>query len=141
VFSHLFSDNENKLLALFKSITPDSKKFIEDVARNTIGLRIDDWDQMSIETFVASIKKLKDTVETFNNDISRIQDANKASYKITVIDEDGSESYKTFDRTEYNEKAKLLYNDAEAMLEEYGQALSNNEKRQVFIDIIQKLLG
>jgi len=141
VFTHLFNGSESTLLATFKTITPDSKKFIENVARITIGLRIDDWDQTAISSFLSSIKEFKETIEAYNNDISRNSGTLKGSYKITVIAEDGTESFKTFDKTEYNEKTKLFYNDVEAMLAEYGEAVSNNEKRQALIDIIEKRLG
>ena len=34
-----------------------------------------------------------------------------------------------------------MYDDAAAMIDEYGDSLSTSEKRQVLIDIINKLLG
>ena len=34
-----------------------------------------------------------------------------------------------------------MYSDVEAMIEEYGEAISKEEKRQILIDAINKLLG
>lgn len=141
VFAHMFNGNESNILSVFRTITPDSQKFIEDVARIIVGLRIDDWDHLAIANFLTSISEFKENIERYNKDISFSSKTPKGSYKITVIEEDGSERFKTFDKADYSPKAKLFYNDAEAMLEEYAQALSNNEKRQVLIDIIEKLLG
>ena len=56
------------------------------------------------------------------------------------MDASGIESFKTFEKAEYSPKAKLLYNDAEAMMQEYGESLSSDEKRQVLVDIISKVL-
>lgn len=34
-----------------------------------------------------------------------------------------------------------MYNDAAAMIDEYGDSLTADQKRQVLIDVINKLLG
>ena len=62
-------------------------------------------------------------------------------YKISYVDASGFESFKTFEKTEYSPQAKLLYNDAEAMMQEYGESLTPDEKRQVLVDIISKVLA
>ena len=141
VVAHMFNGNENNILSICLNITPDENKFIEELARETTSLRIDDWSEITIEVFIRTVKDFVETIKNFKEKINETSEATAGSYKITFIDETGKESYRTFDKAEYTNVAKLMYNDAAAMIEEYGDSLSTSEKRQVLIDIINKLLG
>ena len=103
------------------------------------GLRIDDWDNITIDSYNITIKKFKENIEFYNDSLSS-NNATKEFYKISYTDASGIESFKTFKKMEYSSQAKLLYNDAEAMMQEYGESLTAEEKRQVLVDIIQKVL-
>lgn len=143
VSSHMFNNSENMMLQLCCDVTPDSEKFIEDLARPATGLRIDDWGEVTIDGFIRSISNFVTTIESYSQKVKQSENqAAIGSYKISFVDDSGIETFKTFDKTELPENAQLLYNDLEAMLtEEYGASLSDNEKRQVLIDIIGKLLS
>ena len=140
---HMFNCSENDLLRLCFDITPDYQKFIEDVARPATGLRIDDWGEITIDGCLRSVESFIKHVNEFDSNVKNSTSNSVAgSYKISFIDDDGAESYKTFDKTVLPENAQLLYNDIESMLtEEYGGSLTESEKRQVLIDIISKLLS
>lgn len=140
VLTHAFSSSEEQMLGLCLEPTADTNKFIEMFARTSTGLRIDDWDQITIESYNISLEKFKNNIEAYRNKIAK-QGKNKTEfYKISYIDATGHEEFKTFEKKEYSSAAKLLYNDAEAMMEEYGESLSSEEKRQVLVDIINKVL-
>lgn len=140
VLTHAFSSSEEQMLELCLKPTADTNKFIEIFARTSTGLRIDDWDQITIESYNISLEKFKNNIEAYSNKIAK-QGKNKTEfYKISYIDASGHEEFKTFEKKEYSSQAKLLYNDAEAMMEEYGESLSSEEKRQVLVDIINKVL-
>ena len=140
VLTHAFSSSEEQMLGLCLKPTADTNKFIEMFARTSTGLRIDDWDQITIESYNISLEKFKNNIEAYSNKIAK-QGKNKTEfYKISYIDASGHEEFKTFEKKEYSSQAKLLYNDAEAMMEEYGESLSSEEKRQVLVDIINKVL-
>lgn len=143
VFSHMFNNSDNAMLQICAEITPNSEKFVEDLARPATGLRIDDWGEVTIDGFIRSVSNFVATVENYNQQVKQSETPNLGgSYKISFIDDSGTETFKTFDKTNLPDNAQLLYNDLEAMLtEEYGAALSDNEKRQVLIDIISKLLS
>ena len=141
VTAHMFNGNENNMLSICLNITPDENKFIEELARTATSLRIDDWSEITIEAFVKAVGDFVETINNFKDRISETNEISAGSYRITFIDEKGKESYRTFDRAEYTKAAKLLYDDAASLIEEYGESLSNSEKRQVLIDIINKLLG
>lgn len=140
VLTHAFSNSEEQMLNLCIKPTADATQFVEMFARTSTGLRIDDWDKITIESYNLSVEKFKNNVEAYNNKITK-QGKNKTEfYKISYIDASGSEVYKTFEKQEYSPQAKLLYNDTEAIMHEYGESLSAEEKRQVLVDIINKVL-
>jgi hypothetical protein len=60
-------------------------------------------------------------------------------YKLVIVNKDGSEAVKTFGKTEYSQRAKLLLNEMTTSLEEMGQSISEQEKRQVLIELLEKL--
>ncbi len=143
VHSHVFGGSENSLLSVCATITPDHAKFIEDLARPATNLRIDDWGEITVDCFVEAVKNFVSSVNAYNEKTQKqIGTLNTGSYKITYIDDSGNETFKTYDKAELSSSAQLLYNDLEAILmEEYGASLSSDEKRQVLIDIIGKILS
>lgn len=143
VHSHVFAKSEEILLAVCKNVTPDYEKFIEDLARPATNLRIDDWGEITVECFIQVIRAFVETVNAYNDKQQKAEGMSGAgSYRISHLDNDGNETFKTYDKTELGNTARLLYNDIEAMLlEEYGASLSSDEKRQVLIDIIGNLLS
>ena len=64
----------------------------------------------------------------------------KDFYEILFCDNNGKQERKTFKREVYSKKAKLLYNDIESSIEEMGQSITPQEKRQVLMDLLEKLL-
>ena len=136
--NHMYNGVENDLLDAIKSITPDESLFIENIARIVSELRIDDWAEVTVRSFVVSMEAFKETVESLKNDSAAKE---IGVYKLSFTDSNGDEVVKTFDRAEYSDMADVMYSDVESMISEYGDALSKNEKRQILIDIINNLLG
>ena len=138
--SHLFSSGEDRVLELMRTINNDDSLFIERLAKALTGLRIDDWDDKTIVSFLRELKTFKDSVEAQDNYFvtSNVSYTSNA-YKLTFIDEDGKELVKTFNRIKYSNMARLLINEINTVLDEYGQALSDSEKRQVMMEIIKNL--
>ncbi|MBZ4646658.1 MAG: hypothetical protein JG777_2147 [Clostridia bacterium] len=138
--NHLFNNNEEKILELMRTITNDDKLFIERMAKAITGLRIDDWNDKTIINFINGVKVFKNTVEEQDKSFKSLDSARGSNvYKITFIDSSGIKRTKTFKKIEYSAKAKLLYNEITTALDDFGQAISESEKRQVLIEIIEKL--
>lgn len=135
---YLFAGNENKILELMETITHDEALFIKQLAREVVYLRIEDWNDNIVETFICDLGEFKKTVEDFNN---QKNDSNEltTSYEIIITDSNGNRSPKRFSRTEYSERAVLLRNEISTALEEMGQAITEQEKRQVLIEFLEEL--
>lgn len=135
---HLFTNNENHTLELMKSITNDENSFIQRLAKAITALRVEDWNEATIKTFNGDLAQFKRAVEEFDSqEVST--DNFSDTYKLITTNSDGKEVVKSFSRTEYTERAKLLLNEIVNSIDEMGQSISEQEKRQVLIEILEKL--
>lgn len=136
---HLFTGNEGRILEQMQAATNDDSAFIQRLAKVVTGLRVEDWNEVHVKNFLDEIKAFKALVENFNAGCNRRGTTSANVYKITVVDSAGKETIKTFERAKYGAKAKLLFNDVATALEDYGQALTDQEKRQVIMEILEQL--
>ena len=134
---HLFANNENAVLTLISTITNDEKIFVERLGKAITGLRLDDWNYKIFETFKKEIVHFKAEVERFNKEVQNQNGTNE--YKMIFTDEDGNEMVRSFEKVEYSSKASLLYSDILGAVEDMGQAITMQEKRQVLMDVLKSL--
>lgn len=137
--NHLFSNNEEKVLQLMASINNDEKTFIERLAKTVTGLRLDDWGKNNIDDFLDYLEQLKKTVSEFDLKSGEKVIGVSDMYKLSFVDKSGGEVVKTFAKTEYTERAKLLMNAITTELEEMGQSITEQEKRQVLMELLEKM--
>lgn len=135
---HVFDEFNTVLLEQCSHIDNDESSFIKNISKTICGLRIDDWSSQSIELFNNSIENFKNTIDEYNNSSNSEQIETKG-YVLTKIDPKGNTIRKTFDKVECSSMAKLLKNEITNSLDEMGQAISTNEKRQVLLDILESL--
>lgn len=140
VFEQLFSDGTDKCLGLFRSITNDDDFTVTRLAKLATDLRIEDWDEKVAELYLESIRRYKETAEAHYSeklDATDVQNSN--TYQITFMNENGVAVTKRFDSVEGTGKGKLLYNQVTAALESMGRAISDQEKRQILMEILKDL--
>lgn len=137
----MFNNVDSSLLEVIAQITPDEDSFVESFSRTATGLRIDDWAELTVDTFLSTVDSFIGTITEYNNNSSNGSASTNGSYMLSFTDESGNVTYKTFDKTDYTSVGSIMYSDVEAMIEEYGEAISKEEKRQILIDAINKLLG
>jgi len=137
---HQFQNNENAIISLVTTITNDEITFINRLAKAIVGLRIDDWNTNSLTQFSNGLQHFKATVDKYNSDN---QISNSATHsgtrKLTFIDDKGNEITRIFEKTERSNKANLLYNDITGAIEDMGQSISEQEKREVLIEILENM--
>ena len=135
----LFANNENEILKLMKSITNDEVTFMERLGKAVTSLRIDDWNESTIEIFYKELAAFKKTVEDFDKNDKEGNKSASEMYRIAFVNESGNEVVKTFSKTVYSDRAKLLINEIKTAIEEMGQAITEQEKRQVLMELLQKM--
>lgn len=143
IHTQVFHDGTDKCLKLFKNITADSDFFVIRLSKLATDLRIEDWNSETYSVFKQNIRRYKNTAENYiPSDSKPLSEENFVpnQYQIAFMSEDGSVNVKQFDKLERSKRSDLLFNAIESQLSSMGQAISNAEKRQVLIEILDKLL-
>ncbi len=139
VFNQLFKDGTDKCLNLFKTVTNDESMFISRLAKLVTGLRLEDWDDWTHERFFKTLKQYKATAENYQPS-SKMEDVNVTnSYQISFVSETGGTVTKRIESVETSNRGKLLYNQITAALSSMGHSISEQEKRQILIEILKEL--
>lgn len=138
-FEHLFPDGTEKILELFKTVTNDEKEFVTKLAKAVTGLRPDDWNSKTIDSFTTNLSRYKETAESYHKKHSIENPASARTYMVTFIDKDGSIITRSFERVETSKRGQLLHNQVTRSLEAMGQSISEQEKRQILMEILQNL--
>lgn len=137
--SHVFDGSKAKILQLFQSVTNDHKIFVERIAKAATGLRIDDWKDHTIDEFLKTMNEFKKAIEVYDRKSAAGVNTAQNGYKLAFVDLTGRETVKQFARVEYGPRGKLLKSEIDVALEEMGQALSEDEKRQILMEILEKM--
>ena len=138
-FSHIFADGTEKCLDLFKTITNDEISFIAQLAKACTGLRVEDWDNSTIDLFCKKLEQYKQTAQNYLSEGPKESENTFGDYQVTFVDADGKAMTKTFERIEYSGRGKLLYNQIIQSLDAMGHSISEQEKRQILMDVLKKL--
>lgn len=139
---HLYPNGEDKILALMSSISNDDKLFVERLGKTITNLRLDDWTRTTVDLFVKELEQMKRVVSEFDRNVlasSNDENVISTGYKISFIADNGSEVVKTFDKVDYSNRGKLLFNEISVALEEMGNSIPESEKRQILMSIIEKM--
>lgn len=142
IYEQLFKNGTERCLKLFKEVTNDETECISKLAKIATDLRIEDWDYQTITRFKEQLEIYKKTAEeyTFKDECNLEKNSRDVnSYQLTFIDNDGNNIIKRFEKVEYGSLGKLLYNSIWGEIDSMGQSISEQEKRQVLIEVLKEL--
>ena len=139
----LFADGAHRMLGLLQTVTNDELSFIERLCKTVTDLSIDDWDDSTIDQYAKRLAAWKKTAEDFYTE-EKLETVGTSSemtsdYQITFPGTNGEAVIKRFNKITYSPRGKLLYNSITSSLASMGQALSEQEKRQILMEILEKL--
>lgn len=137
--TYLFNNSNEMIFEYIRQSENNDSALFAKITKHISGLRITDWEDNTILTFLKSLKAFKEEVEEKDKAGNINNTSQTGVYKITYVDENGNEEVKILNRVENSRRAGLLDNDITSLLEEYGESITTNEKRQVLLDILQKL--
>ena len=140
VFEQIFADGTEKCLGLFRTITPDEDMFISRLAKATTGLRLEDWDDSTRKQFSAKLEQIRNTAESFQKVETAATETPSDGYQISFINKNGESVIKRFDHVEISPRAKLLLNTILDEVDSMGRSISEQEKRQVLMDVLKNML-
>ena len=143
VKTKLFNNGAERILPILENPGHDERALINRLAKKTVGLNVEHWNDGSIELF---LKQFSAFVETINQaNISQSMSSSSEmpvssdQYTVTFVDEYGNAKQRSFDRTSYSKRAKLLFNMINTNLNEMGHSVTPEEKRQVLMEILETL--
>ncbi|MFK4784755.1 restriction endonuclease subunit S [Fusobacterium sp. MFO224] len=137
--NNIFSKNRSEILELMINIDNNEILFLEKLAKLTTSLRIEDWNEKIIKEFIQEIYNFKEEIEEFNSKDQTEKEIIESGYEISFLSEEGKKITKSLKKVEYGVRSKLLYNDLVNSIDEMGESITKEEKRQVLIDILTKL--
>ena len=139
IFEQLFSDGTDRFLQHLKGATNDEDLFITRLAKLATGLRLEDWDAKTEKRYFDSISRFMKTARDFHSSVVAETINDTLSYQITFADEDGASTTRRFDKVEVSARGKLLFNQITASLDAMGHAITEQEKRQILMEVLKKL--
>ena len=142
VFEQVFPDGTEKALALMESVTNDEHTFILRLSKLATGLRIEDWVDNTVERYMEVLSRYKTTAEEFqaaseNDEQGELPEG--AGFQIVYPDATGKPVTKRFASVTPTARSMILKKRVEAALKEMGQAITEQEKRQVLMEVLKDL--
>lgn len=138
-FEQLFSDGTDRFLQHLKSMTNDEDLFITRLAKLATGLRLEDWDSKTTKQYSDALARFMKTAKDFHSSVVAETINETSSYQVTFADEEGISTTRRFDKVEVSSRGKLLFNQITASLEAMGHSISEQEKRQILMEVLKKL--
>lgn len=139
---YLFPNSAERVLAVASNVTNDEHLIINQLGKALIDLRIDDWNESLIVKYCERLTEYVNTIKEFNNkeedsaEIGLLE--NNGEYSIVFVDEQGQSYSKSFKREECSKRAQILKREISSAIEEMGQSISPQEKRQVLMEVLEK---
>ena len=138
-FEQLFPNGTDKFLELCRNVTNDADTFVARLAKLATDLRVEDWDDSTIERYSETLKTYKSTAESFTQDTASETAGDTSSYEIHFGSANGPAEIKRFDRVETSSRGKLLYRSIMSEIDSMGSSISEQEKRQILMDVLRKM--
>ena len=144
---NVFSGSTRNFIGLIKEGIQDDDLCLDKLAPILTGIRIEDWNDKTINEFFSEINNIKNTVEKYDKDSSHIKTESQNIVDDTVSNDEyiiisynnfNEKNIKRIKKIEYknNKRANLLKNEIETSIDEMGESMSNEEMRQVLLEIV-----
>lgn len=136
--THVFSSDVNVFLHFIKENTSfDDNDVVSELAKCVTMLAIEDWNDQMVDTFLGDIKTYIDVVNSFIFE----ENAVNPDGTITLSLDYGGKVYENnITDTEISGIAETAMNNIESHFEEYGEAITAQERVAVLLKLLKKEL-
>ena len=134
VSGQVFPNGAQRLLALWQKASEESE-VPDETAYLLTGLRLMDWEE---DTAALFSRRLREVCETLTGFVPQVA-AGDSAYTLSYENEQGERVTRTIPRATRSPRGKLLYRALHASLASMGQAVSEQEKRQILLDVLEEL--
>ena len=121
-------------------MTNDDDYFIARLAKVATDLRLEDWDDNTNDRFMRNLNRYKSTAEQYRSQAEQKKvTVGESNYQVTFMDDSGVTTTKRFDKVEITKRGTLLLNAIISDVESMGHSISEQEKRQILMEVLKKL--
>ncbi|WP_077369749.1 hypothetical protein [Anaerosalibacter sp. Marseille-P3206] len=117
-------------------INMDDIDIVKQMGLLITGFQFNYWSDEQSKEFINSLKEIYNDLEK-SNDNFKLEDGD---IKIILEDEDGTTKRVKFNREELPDNGQILKNLISTNIENFGQALSHDMKRQVLYEVLMKYI-
>ena len=135
---HLYNTEANEFLKIIESSTNNEIEIINKLAYNFSSLMIEDWNDNTVDIYIEGIKNSKNTIEEYESACDK--DGDEGLVKILIESQDKNIVEKTFNKVEISPLGSTLLNAMEEVMEEYGDSIDDNEKRNILMEILSRYI-
>lgn len=136
-YHHMFDGLTNQILNYLISIRNfDDERIIFELCRLVVNMDLADWNDKTLEKFEQSFAESIQKINNYENSALKHVGENGIELKF-----DGVKITKTFSTSETSPLGKTLLSNLQYALEEYGDAISPDEKLNIMIKIIKDIIG
>lgn len=134
---YAYDSTTNGLLTYISSLsTYDDLTIIENIAKIVTGLNIEDWNDEVCLNFLEEISRIENLISNHKEEIA-IDSTNSYQVRFNI---DGQSVDKIFDLQEISPLGLTLLDEVSDIFEEYADSIDINEKRNILIEIMKKLM-
>lgn len=134
----LYDTPTNQMLKYTSNMdTSDETDIISRIALLMEGISIEDWNDQGAEVFCERLKKALEGVAEANAEDNR---NGETGFSITISRQNESIE-RTVEEKEISAIGKTLMNNLRYSIDEYGEAISSDEKVAILIEMIKEVMG
>ncbi len=134
---HMFDTKTNQVLGYLLSVSNyDDGKIIDDLSKIVSDVNIADWSNATLEKYIQSFREIIIAINSFNSSSDEVNAENGIEVLIN-----GETISKTFSSVKTTPMGMTVLNNIEAVFEEYGEAISSDEKLNILLQIIKDLIN
>lgn len=131
---YIYNIITNRLLEFLNSLNENNdENIIEELAFILTGLSINDWNDVTYDSYKNELLESLDTIKN-------LKEETNSNETITFILNGSSNIEKRFSKEEISPLGNTLLNELEEVVDEYGSALTDNEKRTILFNLLEKLI-
>lgn len=135
--SHLFDTTTDEFLKLCENISNNDKEIISKLAIIFTGLSLQDWHDNTVSNYLEELNKSKKLIEEY--EVAVDKNESLGSIKI-ILNDDSSMIEKSFNKKEVSSLGAMLKNTIEESIDEYGDSIDDNEKRNILMEILSSYI-
>lgn len=135
--THLYNGTTNNFLKVLENIDNNDKENINRLAKIMTGLLIEDWNDITINLYLEEINSCINLIDNYE---MAYDDDSDGLIKIIINDQDNTQIEKTFNKTAISEIGSMLINAIDESIEEFGDSIDDNEKRNILMSILERYI-